>query len=630
MKTNYRDIIKGKVFSPKNIIWIPVIMISALQLLRIFFEFPSSDECYYFTQPLRFAQGDKPFLDSWDSIQTLGIFLMPFYKLYISLAGTKGIVLFSRFLYFIFAHITAALIYVVLRKDIEHKTAALLSLTVAVYAPFSLYTIGYNQLLDLFGIMGTMIFFIGISCNGRKCSWILCFLAGIIHSAMVASYASSIAIMPILALLICLIGISYAKLHRGGKWTRFVLGYVSGIAIVGLLLFLYISFAVGWKNFIVCIEQIRLYFNNIHGVQISEILYTLILVIFDELFPGRTMRVLLAVFCFVVLCTAAARVFDHVFQTHYKKVYYPAVGFSFIWVFLCAWHSARAFADMTSLDNLLTIDYAAYIAMLLPLLMLLPLKNDILKWKWFALLPCLSLLQAVCVSMTSGGTWYQARHALIGTVIYVMILMYMQAQSIFDDYKSKFDKHRVFRLGNFSGILLSLFVLTTFLSFEYWDVYGKPNGSIFKIDTVRAESGPAAGIYITEEQDEFNRHLVDGIRRYAKPGEGLLVMELFPYAYGVEGSMRMLTNNTWAATLYTRGSYTDNIYFSPVLDYFEHKNKIPYMIVYFGEPLFLANPDPNYAMHQFILEHYQLAETFHRRNNSYTYTIFINKEEKND
>ncbi len=216
MKTNYRDIIKGKVFSPKNIIWIPVIMISALQLLRIFFEFPSSDECYYFTQPLRFAQGDKPFLDSWDSIQTLGIFLMPFYKLYISLAGTKGIVLFSRFLYFIFAHITAALIYVVLRKDIEHKTAALLSLTVAVYAPFSLYTIGYNQLLDLFGIMGTMIFFIGISCNGRKCSWILCFLAGIIHSAMVASYASSVVIMPILALLICLIGISYAKLHRGG------------------------------------------------------------------------------------------------------------------------------------------------------------------------------------------------------------------------------------------------------------------------------------------------------------------------------------------------------------------------------------------------------------------------------
>lgn len=629
MKMKFKDRIKQKIFLRKNFIWIPIIIISALQLLRIFYEFPSMDESYYFTQPLRFAQGDKPFLDSWDSIQTLGIFLMPFYKLYISINGTDGIVLFSRFLYFVLAHITATLIYLVLRRDVDNKVAPFVALIVAIYAPFSLYTIGYNQLLDLFGVMGTMIFFIGISHDKSKYSSIFCVLAGVIHSAMVASYASSILIMPLLILLICLIGVSYAKQHKS-KWVKFILWYLGGIAVVGILLCLYIFLEVGLDNFIICIQQIRLYFNNIHSFKLTEILYTLVLVIFNELFPGILMRILLAILCAVVLCVAAARVFDNVFGTYLRKIYYSASFFSFIWVFLCAWHAARAFADMPSRDNLLTIDYATYIAMLLPLLMLLPLKDSILKWKWFALLSCLSLLQVICVSMTSGGVWYQARHALIGTVIYVIILMCVQIRDIFNYYKSRQNRYRMFQFENFTGILLSIVVLMTFLGFEYWDVYGRPNGSMFKVDTVKSEMGPTAGIYISEAQEEFNQRLVKGIKKYAKDGEGILSLELFPYAYGVEKSMRMLTNNTWAATLYTRGSYTDNIYFSPVIDYFEHENKIPYMIVYYGETLFLSNPDPNYVMHQFILDHYQLSETYHQIDSSYTYTIFIHKEEKND
>lgn len=620
---------KIDVLLKKGIIFVPILIISALQLLRVFYEFPSMDECYYFTEPLRLAQGDKLFLDSWDSIQTLGIFLMPFYKLYISINGTKGIVLFGRVLYFVLSHMTAVLIFIVLRRDIDAKVAVLISWMIAIYAPFSLYTIGYNQLLYLFGVMGTMLFFIGISYYCKQ-SFLFCLFAGIIHSAMVASYVSSIAIMPILIILICLISYSHAKIHKI-KWIKSIIGYLSGIALVGIILCMYIYFEVGLDNFVICIQQIILYSNNIHDIKISEILYTLALVIFNDLFAGSSMRILLAILGIVISCVSIARVFDHVFKMDSRMIYCFAIFFSIIWMLLCAWHAVRAFANTPSRDNLLTIDYVTYIAMLLPLLMLLPVKDEILKWKWFALLVCLSLLQAICVSMTSGGLWYQARHALIGTAIYVMVLMCVQIGYIFDYHRSKMlDKHIEFQFGNFLGISLSIVVLVTFLGFEYWDVYGRPNGNIFTRNSMKSQMGPTAGIYISEEQEDFNQHLVNGIKKYAKNGEGILSLEVFPYAYGVEKSMRMLTNNTWASTLYTRGSYTDNIYFSPVMGYFEHRKKIPYMIVYYGEPTFLSSPDPNYIMHQFILDNYYLAETYQRTDSIYTYTIFINKEEKND
>ncbi|NMA66289.1 MAG: hypothetical protein GX957_08645 [Clostridiaceae bacterium] len=601
----------------------------ALQFCRIFFVFPAGDESYYMTNPIRLAQGDILFRDSWDVIQTQGIFLAPFYYVYMLLFGTEGIILFGRLLYFCFTVVTAYTIYYLLGRDISKNMASFISLIIVVYAPFSLYTIGYNQLLFLFGILGMTLYNIALTTISCKIivrrTKIICFISGVIHSAMIASYASAVLITPVLLLNVWLITFLHKRRGKIANYKSFAY-YLAGMATFAILLVLYILLVVRIDNFVFGIQQVFVYNDNTHSSSLVVILYTLILALFDGIFVDHGIRVLLAILCILTIIVAGVRVYESNFS--YKKgqriiIDHFSVLFSILWIIICSIHAFKAIANPAR-DNLLTIDLTTYIAYLLPLLMLLPTKNQLIKWKWFLYLVPLSLSQTILVSTTSGGYWYQARYALIGIAIYVVLLLGIQINEMLATFSDTYLKKK----GCSSSIFVVSLVLLTFLFFQYYDVYGQANGRFFDNNT-RVQIGPAKGIYVVAEYAAFNESLTRSIRKHAIKGKGILALEVFPYAYGVDPSMRMLTQNPWAATLYTRSSYTNNRYLAPIMDYFEFRKETPYMIVYYGVASFLDNPDPQYVIHDFIIKNYEVIEAYNSPSGSHTYTIFLKKEKQN-
>lgn len=609
-----------------------IFVLFLLQLIRVFFVFPSVDESYYMTEPLRLVQGDVLFRDSWDVLQTHGIFLAPFYFIYTIIFGTEGIILFGRLLYFVFSLITAMLIYHTMRQDVSKRLAASVSIMILIYAPFSLYTIGYNQLLYLFGIAGTMLFYIGLkeTLINRKKSTLFCFFSGVVHAAMIASYVSSVILLPVLLLIIYLLNFAYNK-KKNRRNKKPFLWYILGLAVIALLFIAYVFLIVKWDNFLLGLRQMFVYSNNTNSTDITYILYTLVLVTFKGLFSGIKMRVFLFLLFVITVWVAGSRIFNKLFpenNSEFKVVNSIAIIFSMIWIILCILHVIRAFSDPVR-NNLMTIDLVTFIFMLLPLMLLLPVKDEYTKWKWFILLVVLSICQAVLVSTTSGGLWYQSRYALIGGSMYVLLMLGMQVQELLNDNMSSRFFNMLRKVFLSLGILSLSVALLAFIGFQYYDTYGSYTENYFFSNNVLVRDGPAKGIFVREKYALFNESLTKDIRKHSRAGKGILSLEVFPYAYGVDKSMHMLTQNPWAATLYTRGSYTDNIYLSPIMEYFEHRKETPYMIVYYGKDSFLENPDPNYVIHSFIIDNYELVESYNSSDDIY-YTIFLEKEKKID
>lgn len=288
-----------------------------------------------------------------------------------------------------------------------------------------------------------------------------------------------------------------------------------------------------------------------------------------------------------------------------KNVYAGAFIYGIVWVGVSIAYALLHFKDGI-LDNLLTIDIITYIACLCPLALLLPVEHNRIRNKWFMLIGMISLIQTGLVCYTSGGYWYQGRHSLFGAALFVALMI----SSILTKENLNILTQRYFTKKVIAAAVIILMSLGLLMG-EYVDVYGDSN---LKDCNVMISKGPGKWLCTSEEKAYLSENIVDDMRKYSIPGGNLLVLEVFPYAYGVLPEMHIFTQNTWAATLYILGSYTDDIYKAPVFDFFAHKGDEPDMIFYYGKANFIENPDLQYKMHEFILENYIPV----LRNNNYT------------
>lgn len=234
-----------------NIILLSVIVIIiCAQFIRLFFDYNYADECYYYTQAIRLVSGDVLFADSWDIAQTQGIFLAPLYYLYVKLLGYEGLIIFGRMIFFILSIITATGLYCAAKKDFGKTSSSLVSLMVIVYAPFSLYTISYNNLYYLLGLLGAIVFYLGygnIGVNNIKGKCILC-ISGIIHAAMVASYPPSVVLLPFIGIIFFVLVYKIEKISS--KIIKIAFRYyMLGLLLVAMALCIYIIVNCGESRF---------------------------------------------------------------------------------------------------------------------------------------------------------------------------------------------------------------------------------------------------------------------------------------------------------------------------------------------------------------------------------------------
>lgn len=660
-----------KYASKKNkILLFVAALVCILQLIRIFFGVDTGDESYYFTQVVRFIQGDRPFADSWDVIQTQGIFLIPLYYVYTLIFKYEGLILFGRLLFFVLSLVTASFFYYVASKDFGKRLSVCTALIILVYAPFSLYTIGYNQLMYLLGFLGMLVYHIGASAFDEKkyssSAKRFLFVAGILHAAMVASYPTMVVILPFVITLL----LYYAHNIKGKNTklaVKLIVWYIMGLLCIAMLLVIYILVFVGLKPFLFSIEHMLDYNSTTHAITIKIYIDKFIIVLTEYIFANQYMRITFIVLCAFSVAILLKPIVLRIFPLQENKnnylrsafflvmvlfggifimyehslwgycvflacisicgafllrgyVYQIAMVYAIIWLSGCIVY-AIINLDGEVLDNLLTIDIMTYVVCLLPITLFLPSKIGGIKHKWFCLIAVISLMQTCIVCYTSGGYWYQGRHALLGTAIFVVVIFGMQIKEHFD-FLGRDKAGGYSEKNKIIPTLLALLMVASLLIGQYLDVYGD-NNNLSQLDT-RISKGPGRGIYTSTSNAILLDSITADMHKYSIERGRLLVLETFPYSYGICPNMRTFTQNTWAATLYTKGGYTEEIYKAPIFDYMDYKGEEPDVIFYFGKAEFLENPDPNYKMHQYIIDNYISVKS------SDNYTIFHKKHESNE
>lgn len=121
--------------------------ITRVMLQRLLLGVDTSDEALSTALALRFALGDRPFIDEISAAQTAGLILTPFVWLYVKVVhSTDGIVLFMRTLFLVAKLALAATVFATIKRHLAWPLALVTSLVCVVFVPHATPSLGYNVL----------------------------------------------------------------------------------------------------------------------------------------------------------------------------------------------------------------------------------------------------------------------------------------------------------------------------------------------------------------------------------------------------------------------------------------------------------------------------------------------------
>jgi hypothetical protein len=129
---------------------------AAMLFHRLPFGTSYGDEAYYNAMPYSFAIGSKPYVDELGVFQNAGVLQAPFFRAYIAIAGSgDGIVLFNRYLYFVYALVASILAFRLARRISSTSAACCVGALVVSFSYFNIFAISYNT-------VGAFSFFCGM------------------------------------------------------------------------------------------------------------------------------------------------------------------------------------------------------------------------------------------------------------------------------------------------------------------------------------------------------------------------------------------------------------------------------------------------------------------------------------
>jgi hypothetical protein len=138
------------------LIWLGAIV---TLLRRVPYGTSNLDEAFYSAMPYSFLLGDRPYVDELGVFQNVGVLLMPFYRVYLAVAGSSdGIILFNRYLYVVYLVICSIAAYAFSKRIAGSVTAWCVAALVVTFSYFNLFAISYNT-------VGAFSFFCGVLCT---------------------------------------------------------------------------------------------------------------------------------------------------------------------------------------------------------------------------------------------------------------------------------------------------------------------------------------------------------------------------------------------------------------------------------------------------------------------------------
>ena len=116
-------------------------------LWRSFKGFCWTDESFYISTADRFYRGSVPLVGEWFRTQMSSVLMIPFYALYLAVAGTNaGVILYFRLLYLLLSTFVAARYYNVLKKEYPKPAGLGAALFIMCYAHLNNATFSYYML----------------------------------------------------------------------------------------------------------------------------------------------------------------------------------------------------------------------------------------------------------------------------------------------------------------------------------------------------------------------------------------------------------------------------------------------------------------------------------------------------
>jgi hypothetical protein len=126
---------------------------------RIFFGGDFADESGFVAIPYTFLKGARPFIDEIAITQNVGVLLIPFFKIYLSMAPSAiGLILAARHLYFILCLFAVFKIFEFGKEYLKRDHALLIALGPLAFIFFSVPTLYYNTLAELGLLIGVFSF----------------------------------------------------------------------------------------------------------------------------------------------------------------------------------------------------------------------------------------------------------------------------------------------------------------------------------------------------------------------------------------------------------------------------------------------------------------------------------------
>ncbi|HEY3664757.1 MAG TPA: hypothetical protein VGL19_02110 [Polyangiaceae bacterium] len=121
-------------------------LIAAIALYhRLPYGVSHGDEAFYNAMPYSFAIGNRPYFDELAIHQNAGVLLVPFYRIYLAIAGSAdGIILFNRYLYFVLAGFSSWLTYRVVKRVERGSTGCWAAALVLTFSYFNIFSLSYN------------------------------------------------------------------------------------------------------------------------------------------------------------------------------------------------------------------------------------------------------------------------------------------------------------------------------------------------------------------------------------------------------------------------------------------------------------------------------------------------------
>jgi hypothetical protein len=105
-----------------------------------------TDEAFYLALPMRFALGDRPFVDELNVAQTSALLIYPLVKLHMLVRGTTGIFWFIRILYVLMFGVIGVSAFRLARTRLPTHAAFLAGAACAPFVPYGVPSLSYNTL----------------------------------------------------------------------------------------------------------------------------------------------------------------------------------------------------------------------------------------------------------------------------------------------------------------------------------------------------------------------------------------------------------------------------------------------------------------------------------------------------